>query len=88
MPQLDLITFYYIIITIIVCFLFCFVSYQKKLLYSWKKISLIIEKITDNSFSFSLLKIIIISFLFFQYFVLNFTKVFSGFFIQKITNHD
>jgi hypothetical protein len=70
MPQLDIINFFYLISIIIICFLFSFVSYQKKLLYSWKKITCIIEQLTLVVISFSkfLLKSIFGSFFFLLYF--------------------
>lgn len=44
MPQLDLVNFFFLIITIIICFLFYFILYQKKILYSWKKFMVVTEK--------------------------------------------
>jgi hypothetical protein len=85
MPQLDIINFFYLISLIIICFLFSFVSYQKKLLYSWKKITCIIEQLTLVVISFSkfLLKSIFGSFFFFYYILINIGTVTGLMLFQK-----
>jgi hypothetical protein len=84
MPQLDISNFLCIICFSVISFLFCFISYQKKLLYSWKKIFYIIEIITNLVifFSLSLTTNIVKTFTVYFYFILNTFLVKYTFFLK------